>query len=55
MSKCFIREKLMKIVKFYKTFSNFKEENEKENRYLTCFQYPFYKEHPIYFNNIRLN
>ena len=39
--------------KFYKTFSNFKQENENENRLLKGFQYPFYKEPPIYFNKYK--
>ncbi len=41
--------KVIKKEKLYKTFYNFKQENENENRLLKGFQYPFYKEPPIYF------
>jgi hypothetical protein len=45
--------KIKKKEKFYKTFYNFKKENENENRLLKGFQYPFYKEPPIYFNKYK--
>ena len=47
--------KIKKKEKFYKTFYNFKKENENENRLLKGFQYPFYKEPPIYFNKKKVN
>ncbi len=40
---------------FYKTFTEFKNETENGNRLLNGFQYPEYKESPIYINKCKLS
>lgn len=39
--------------KFYKTFTEFKNETENGNRLLKGFQYPEYKESPLYLNKFK--